>query len=203
MSTTVLRIASLSTAVLTAGVLLGACSNSGSGGTNSNSGAPATGIPSSDADHSNASTASDQRCHASDLNIVVGATDSAAGSTYRQLEFHNTSTRSCTLAGYPGVSLVNSADGTKESPQVGAPAEREVINETAPMITLTPGDTATAELRLTNPGLYGNQCSESAADGVKIYLPDDPESTIIPVDGLSGCTGDSAPATLRISAIRA
>lgn len=194
MSTTALRIASLSAIAITAGALLGACSNNDSTGTSSNSNATS----STSTSGAVAASAEGQRCSSSALAISVGASDSAAGSVYRQIEFLNTSSQTCALSGFPGVSLVSGSNG---STQVGTSAEREIIKEDTPVIILAPGEAANADLRMINPGVYGAQCTESAGDALKIYPPDDQESTIVPLDGLRGCTGENAPATLSISLV--
>ncbi len=145
-------------------------------------------------------TTADDRCHTGGLAVTVGDPEGAAGSVYRTLTFTNSSGADCTLSGYPGVSLVTGADGAT---QVGAAADREPARQgDAPVITLSPGDTATADLKITNPGVFGDRCTATPADALRVYPPDERDSTVVPVDGLTGCSGEDAPVTLRISQLR-
>lgn len=186
---------------LVAVVVLGACSNDSSdssadGATTTPTEAALTG-DTTDGSSSGSSGSDSDRCHTSDLDVSVGDPDGAAGSVYRQLTFTNSSDSDCTISGYPGVSLV--ADGDT---QVGAAADREETPGEAPVISLSPGDAASADLKISNPGVYGDQCTATPADALKIYPPDEKDSTTVSVDGLTGCTGDDAPVTLRISRLQ-
>lgn len=219
MRTGTLRTTGLTTAALTAAVLLGACGSSavdgdspsttgdaaavasvdGTDGTGDTDGAdspdPTSGASTGASGDSGTSDSSD-RCATDGLTVTVGAPDGAAGSVYRTLSFENSSDRDCTLAGYPGVSLVTGDD------QVGEAAERESSADGTPSVRLAPGESATADLKISNPGVYGDRCTGTPADGLRIYPPEDTASTVVTVDGLVGCTGDGAPAILRISPVR-
>jgi hypothetical protein len=196
------RTGAVTAVALAAVVVLGACSADGS---DSDSAADNTTTPTEaaltgdapDGSSSGSSGADGNRCNTVDLDVTVGDPDGAAGSVYRQLTFTNSSDRDCTVSGYPGVSLV--ADGDT---QVGAAADREDALGEAPVITLSPGDAASADLKISSPGVYGDQCTETPADALKIYPPDERDSTTVTVDGLTGCTGDDAPVTLRISRLQ-
>jgi hypothetical protein len=78
------------------------------------------------------------------------------------LEFSNVGRQSCTLYGYPGVSAVRGAR------QVGPAATR--IPESHSVVTLAPGATAYAFLRVTDTGALCGRGGVSA-DGVKVYAP--------------------------------
>ncbi|MGN6793617.1 MAG: DUF4232 domain-containing protein, partial [Streptosporangiaceae bacterium] len=73
----------------------------------------------------------------------TGNGEGAAGSTYIPIVFTNNSTATCTLYGYPGVSL---AGGTPVH-QIGAAADE---NPSTPreLVTLKPGADASALLRI-------------------------------------------------------
>lgn len=195
MSTTTLhkpRVTAVAVTALTVATLLSACSDDNKGeSTGSVTAAPSatetTPVP------------LDTRCHTSQLTVTAGPADGAAGSVYRQIVFTNSSGADCTVSGYPGVSLVTGADGAT---QVGSAADRENSGGTNPVITLSPGQSATADLTITNPGVYGDRCSETPADALKIFPPDERDATVVAVNGLVGCTGADAPVTLRITALR-
>ncbi|WP_291476498.1 DUF4232 domain-containing protein [Corynebacterium sp.] len=193
------RTGTVTAVALAAVVVLGACSNDGSDSDSAanNTTTPTEAALTGDAPDGSSSGADGNRCNTVDLDVTVGDPDGAAGSVYRQLTFTNSSDRDCTVSGYPGVSLV--ADGDT---QVGAAADREDAPGEAPVITLSPGDAASADLKISSPGVYGDQCTETPADALKIYPPDERDSTTVTVDGLTGCTGDDAPVTLRISRLQ-
>jgi hypothetical protein len=124
------------------------------------------------------------RCHTSELTVTAGRGDGAAGSVYHPLIFRNSGDRTCTVAGFPGVSMVGDNNGT----QVGAPADRDA--GTADPVTLGPGQSATATLRVVNVQNYGDQCSETPADGLRIYPPDELDALYLQMPGLTGCSND-------------
>ena len=74
----------------------------------------------------------------------------------------NTSTTTCEVRGFPGVSLL---DGSGN--QIGEPATREG-NEGAAVI-LKPGESASATLHTTNEGM-GATCTAPAAQ-IKVFPP--------------------------------
>src|ERR1700754_750226 len=53
------------------------------------------------------------RCHTNDLGVKPGTGGAAAGTQYVPLVLSNTSGRTCTLYGYPGVSWVAGDQGTQ------------------------------------------------------------------------------------------
>src|SRR5262249_31795522 len=52
-------------------------------------------------------------CPTSSLRLKMGATQGAAGSVYTTIVFTNVSNATCTLYGYPGVSLTTGKPGTQ------------------------------------------------------------------------------------------
>lgn len=104
------------------------------------------------------------QCSAADTQIWLGMGGGSgfAGGYGMPLEFSNVSRHACTLYGYPGVSAVR---GVR---RIGPAATR--LNESHALVTLAPGATAHAFLRVTDTGALcgGNGVS---ADGLKVYAP--------------------------------
>jgi hypothetical protein len=133
-------------------------------------------------------------CTAADLKIATNgsAGGGAAGSFYSFIDFTNTSSASCTLYGYPGVSLT-SASGA----QLGAAATRDAT--TAPAtITLAPGATANAVLRMTDPTVYStSKCQPATSAYLKVYPPNQTQSVKVSFKG-----GTCASSAVKMLAIR-
>jgi hypothetical protein len=107
------------------------------------------------------------------------------GSSYSFIDLTNTSATSCTLYGYPGVSLT-AASGA----QIGAAATRSTTTA-AKLVTLAPGATANAELRMTDPTVYPtSQCQQTTPAYLKIYPPDQTQPVQIPFTGTT-CANSS------------
>lgn len=136
-------------------------------------------------------------CNAAMLTGSVDDTGGgAAGHVYMKLILKNTSTQSCILDGYPGVSLVGSGSGT----QVGAPANRDPALPSAGPLTLNPGSSATAQLRYTQAGNY-QDCTQTPAEGLRVYPPSATDALFIR-HPLTGCSQKSI-VLLTIGAFRA
>lgn len=106
-------------------------------------------------------------CATSDLNVTLGPSNGAAGSVYQTIVFTNTSGATCTLYGYPGVSLVSAPPYR----QIGLAAQR---SSTTPVttITLASGATASAVLRVVNALNFGAAtCSPTKGAFLRIYPP--------------------------------
>jgi hypothetical protein len=133
-------------------------------------------------------------CTATDLKIATNgsAGGGAAGSFYSFIDFTNTSSASCTLYGYPGVSLT-SASGA----QLGAAATRDAT--TAPAtITLAPGATANAVLRMTDPTVYStSKCQPATSAYLKVYPPNQTQSVKVSFKG-----GTCASSSVKMLSIR-
>lgn len=126
-------------------------------------------------------------CATEQLDIGISNEQGAAGSRLADITFTNTSSEPCTLNGFPGVSAVTNNDGT----QLGAAAERESDQETT-TITLAPGHSARAGLKMTNVGVLDPaSCQPQAADGLRVYPPGETASAFIRISGLEGCAGDA------------
>jgi hypothetical protein len=166
-------------------VLLAAACSSGSKG--SSEGTTTTNPPSSSTTSSTTSTtsttsstggststtsASTSRCHTSQLGATVGQSQGAAGSTYVSVALTNDSSTTCTLHGYPGVSLLDAGGH-----QIGAPATR--ATGPAAVVTLHPNQVASTTVHTLNAGVAPGGCRPPSAS-VKIYPPDELDSLTAP-----------------------
>jgi hypothetical protein len=99
--------------------------------------------------------------------VKAGVGQGALGSDYQVIDFTNISSAACTLFGYPGVAL---AAGTPPA-QVGASATRSNAAP-ASLVTLEPGQTANALLRITVAQNYPPAtCSPTPTTSLQIYPP--------------------------------
>jgi hypothetical protein len=106
-------------------------------------------------------------CATSGLNVTLGASNGAAGSVYQTIVFTNTSGATCTLYGYPGVSLVSAPPYTL----IGLAAQR---SSTTPVttVTLASGATASAVLRVVDALNFGSAtCGPTQAAFLRVYPP--------------------------------
>jgi len=115
-------------------------------------------------------------CSAGQLSGSLTPQQGAAGSVIASLTLTNNGSAPCTLSGYPGVSFVD-ANGAP----VGAPASRDASG--AGTVTLHPGASASAGVRITQPGVIGQVCNPHQAAGVRVYPPDSYESLVVPYSG--------------------
>jgi hypothetical protein len=113
------------------------------------------------------------------------------------LEFTNTSGRTCTLYGYPGVALTATAPGA----QVGAAAERSSVRP-ATLITLAPGVTASATLQLVNVSFYSaSACGPVSAGYLQVYPPGQTSAVYVPNTGYTGQACTKAIYQLGVSTV--
>ena len=108
-------------------------------------------------------------CASAGLKVHVDTAQggAAAGSTYVPIDFTNTTSSTCTLFGYPGVSFVTSPSGS----QLGRPATRNPADP-ATMVTLAPGGVAHATLQVAEAGNYSpSACKPVTAHWLRIYPP--------------------------------
>ncbi|MBE1499482.1 hypothetical protein H4696_006582 [Amycolatopsis lexingtonensis] len=126
-------------------------------------------------------------CKAGDVKLALGQGDAGAGSTYRPLLITNSSSKPCTIQGFPGVSYVAGADGH----QVGKDAFREGTKGNA--VKLNPGQTAVADVQFVNVQNFDpNTCQPTAVKGLRIYLPQETASNFLPSEG-TGCASTKIP----------
>ena len=154
-------------------------------GTSSPSAAPATtattASPAPSASTSPASTAAASPAHAAtpaaaagpaacptrSLKAKIGISQGTAGSVYTVIDFTNIGNVTCSLYGYPGVSL---AGGTPVK-QIGlAAAESKITPRT--LVTLAPGAVANALLQIVDAGNFPPaKCGMVAAHYLQIFPP--------------------------------
>ena len=106
-------------------------------------------------------------CATSGLKLSLGISQGYAGGVYVAIVFTNTSGATCTLYGYPGVSLVSAPPYT----QLGLAAQR---SSTTPvkLITLAPGATANALLQIVDALNFPTaSCAPAKASYLRVYPP--------------------------------
>jgi hypothetical protein len=132
------------------------------------------------------------------LAVSIGGGDAAAGTVYQFLRFTNTSNRTCTIQGFPGVSYVAGENGT----QVGPAADREGTKGAA--VQLKPGAVASAAVGLANVQNFDPQtCHPTPVRGLRVYPPNETASLFVAQDG-TGCAATKLPGTqLTVSTIKA
>lgn len=168
------------TLLLGTALLAAACSSSSTTGTSgaaapsstpAASSAPATTPASSQPAGQPSSTASAgvAGCATSGLKVKVDTSQggAAAGSTYVPIDFTNTTSSTCTLFGYPGVSFVTSVSGS----ELGRPAKRNPTDP-ATTVTLAPGAVAHATLQVAQAENYDpSECKPVTAHWLRVYPP--------------------------------
>lgn len=139
---------------------------------------------------------SPDNCTAEQLALRLGSGDSGMGHSNSELRFTNRGDHACTLQGSPGVSFVAGTDGH----QVGEPAER-APKSTGKLITLQPGDTASAPLSIVNPGMFDPaECKPVEVRGLRVYAPGDTASMFVDKPG-SACSTPPEP-QLTVNVVR-
>jgi len=120
------------------------------------------------------------RCATADLTVWMGVPgDGAAGSSYYELQFSNTSSHACTILGFPGVSAID-----VNGHQLGSAAGRDHSDATH-LVTLGRGATAHVLLRIVDVGALPT-CHPAAAVMLRIYPPNDSVSVPVPLS-FSAC----------------
>ncbi len=146
-------------------------------------------------------------CTTSDLVVWLNTTgNGAAGSSYYDLNLTNLSARTCTLAGYPGVSAI-----TQAGIQLGSSAGRDAAHA-ATTITLssartaqgferTSRNTATVILQITVAENFPTaQCSPITAAGLRVYPPGQKDSTVVPFPFIA--CAKSGPQFLHVESVQ-
>jgi hypothetical protein len=146
-------------------------SGTASGGSNT----PAVTAPSSPA-------AGPPACPTSSLQLKQGVSQGYAGGVYEVIDFTNTSGSTCTLYGYPGVSLVSGPPYM----QIGLAAKRSTSTAKT-LVTLAPGATANALLQIVDALNYPSaSCGPIKATALKIYPPNQTAPVYLP-NTSNGC----------------
>jgi hypothetical protein len=114
--------------------------------------------------------------------VKQGVAQGYAGGVYEVIDFTNTSGSSCTLLGYPGVSLVSGPSNT----QIGLAAKRSTATPVK-LVTLAPGATANALLQIVDALNYPPaSCAPTKATALKVYPPNQTASVLLP-NTSNGC----------------
>ncbi|MEU5545719.1 DUF4232 domain-containing protein [Streptomyces sioyaensis] len=150
------------------------------GGSADTAGQPTAARGAASTDHS------PHRCTAASLRMSLGQPDPGAGNVRSALTFTNNGKQSCTLRGFPGVSLL-----AKDGQAVGKPATREGAAGAA--VTLAPGKSAHAVLHTITKGMKGSGCWPAGAS-VQAFPPGSKESMTARASGLQVC-GDEFTVT--------
>lgn len=173
---TPLTLCAATTAALAAVLTLSACSsNDGSADASSVADAAVTASPSSSSS-TPAAAAAVAPCAAHNLVGTIEQVQGAAGSTIIDVSLRNDGP-SCTVAGFPGVSLID-VDGS----QIGAAADREPASATPQSLTLATGDAASFSVRSTNALAFDpKECNTIDSTALKVYPPADTEWVTLPL----------------------
>ncbi len=121
------------------------------------------------------------RCTHDRLRLSLGRVSPGAGNRYAPLVFTNTGTRPCSLHGYPGVTLLDSAGD-----RIGEPARRR--GPDAGPLTLEPGGSVHAALHTVAEGVTNEPCRPPAAQ-VQAYPPGSTRALRAPADSFRVCGG--------------
>ncbi|MFV5994218.1 DUF4232 domain-containing protein [Streptomyces sp. NPDC056231] len=103
------------------------------------------------------------RCTTEALTMSLRQGDAGAGQIHYRLTLVNKSSDSCTLIGFPGVSLIR-----RDGSVIGEPAERE--GAAGRVTVIGAGGSAEVTLHTLNRGINGSKCWERP-DYLRVYPP--------------------------------
>jgi hypothetical protein len=107
-------------------------------------------------------------CNADELTLSLEDADGGgAGTLNKAIVFTNSGKRTCTLFGFPGVSLVNDNGN-----QIGKPADR-AKNYTEKTVSLAPTKTAKAIVSYSDEGNFDAGTCKDGATKLRVYPPND------------------------------
>ncbi|WP_223735483.1 DUF4232 domain-containing protein [Streptomyces purpurogeneiscleroticus] len=132
---------------------------------------------------------SSDRCTADELGLRLGRADVGAGNIRYPLVFTNNGKTSCTLRGYPGVSLIQ-----RDGQMIGKPATREGAAGKA--VTLKPGGSAYAVLHTIQDGLNDEPCWKSPYL-LQTYPPGSKDAMTLRTSELRVCGGEFSVTALE------
>ena len=134
-------------------------------------------------------------CPTRSLGLKPGLSQGAAGSVYQVLDFTNISNVTCTLYGYPGVSLA----GGQPVSQVGLAASEDPSTPRK-LVTLAPGQVANALLRIVDAlNFPASKCGPVKTQWIQVY----PTNQTTPIYLAYKTTGCSKPVrTLTVSVVK-
>ena len=106
-------------------------------------------------------------CPTRSLHVKLGASQGTAGSVYTTIVFTNVSNATCTLYGYPGVSLTTGNPVT-----VIGKAAKENPATPRRLVTLQPQTRASALLRIVDAQNYpASECNPKNSTYLQVYPP--------------------------------
>lgn len=177
-------------AIAAALMLLAGCgSKASSSGSTTTTAAAGSSTSSSTTSTTTAST----HCTTAELRGSLGPADAGAGQIYQPLILTNTSSRSCQLRGFPGVSLLDAS-----STQLGQPASRSGAEGAT--LTVAPGASVSAILHTANAGQSADPCV-GPSTSVKVYPPDNTQALTFSA-AFTACGGFSTSTLVAGSAGR-
>jgi hypothetical protein len=178
-------------AALTCAAAVAGCASSGSSSQPGASGSTAAASPAAPgssntpavaASSSSSAPTGPPACPTSSLLVKLGVSQGYAGGVYVVIDFTNTGASTCSLFGYPGVSLVKGPPYT----QIGLAAKRSTTTPRT-LVTLAPGATANALLQIVDALNYPSaKCGPTKATALKIYPPNQTEPVYLP-NTSTGC----------------
>jgi hypothetical protein len=110
-------------------------------------------------------------CRTTDLYVSMGQVTGGAGSLFHPIRFTNTSTRTCALRGYPGVSVL-----TALHRQIGAAATENPHSVTT--VFVRPAASVYATVRTNDPSIV--PLCRSASTYLRVYPPGDTGAVLVP-----------------------
>ena len=135
-------------------------------------------------------------CPNGSLQLKLGLGQGYAGGIYQVIDFTNTSGATCTLYGYPGVSLVSGPPYA----QIGLAAKRTTTTPVK-QITLAPGTTANAVVQIVDAlNFPTNTCSPVKSTNMRVFPPNQTISVYLRYASY-GCS--KSVQTLFIAAVQA
>ena len=139
-----------------------------------------------------AKTSVETTCNADELSIQVEDADASAGTLSYAILLTNSSKRSCTLYGFPGVSLV---DGNGN--QVGTPAER-ATNYPEERMVLAPGAKAKSVASISNSTNFTDGHCKTGVAKLRIYPPNDTGYISVDTNISAWCPGFMVSPMLQV-----
>lgn len=113
-------------------------------------------------------TETSMTCNADELTLSLADSDGGgAGTLNKAIVLTNSGKRTCTLFGFPGVSLVNDNGN-----QIGKPADR-AKNYTEKTVSLAPTKTAKAIVSYSEQGNFDAGTCTAGATKLRVYPPND------------------------------
>lgn len=126
--------------------------------------APTSSAPTPTPTPTSSGTPRSTRCRTSDLQATLGRNDPGAGQKNFPVILTNTSSRTCTLHGYPGAAFVDASGW-----QLGPDPKREP--GTATTVTLAPGQNAWSGITFAHPEISGARTANP--DALLVTPPDE------------------------------